>query len=384
MGIVGGRIRVTGGFNGNVRRSEVLEYHPEPWDQWLNVGNLQAESGGHNAVVSIGPQQLACLSTECPPLPPSPSHLCAATTGVQYCHYSGDHCCCGGCSDSFTFSCLHHDSTTGAGHWQSDLCPVEGCGSKGVVTSPNYPNNYDNYLLRTDTIQVEEGLVISLHFTAFNIVTSSFNCPYDHLTITDGDGTTLMEKSCGPNSQDSDGNIEIGGQNIGTPLPPNITSRSNVVKLHFKTDYLFASIGWSVSWSAVAPDGNTPPSSSTATTTATTTAVLTTTSSCGEWQQGVLLGESFLPGYQGAETAGPVDCAKLCGSVQDCAAWTFHLGLNRCWLKTTDMNPSYHKDWVWGEPCNSESSQAMSGRFVNDEPLNFKEVKAFGESGSEG
>ena len=148
---------------------------------------------------------------------------------------------------------------------------MEGCGSKGeqkidklsslefkilytgVVSSPNYPNKYDNYLLRTDIIQVEEGLVISLHFTAFNIITYGSNCPFDHLTITDGDGTTLMEKSCGPNFQESHGNIEIGGQNIGSPMPPNITSRSNVVKLHFQTDYFITSTGWSVSWSAVSP-----------------------------------------------------------------------------------------------------------------------------------
>ena len=119
----------------------------------------------------------------------------------------------------------------------------------GVVTSPNYPNNYDMYLLKTDIIQVEEGLMISLHFTAFNIIQHS-NCPSDHLTITDGDGTTLMEKSCGP---DNIGNIEIGGQIIGFPLPPNITSRSNVVKLHFRTDFYMESTGWSVSWSAVSP-----------------------------------------------------------------------------------------------------------------------------------
>merc|ERR1711971_186349 len=122
-------------------------------------------------------------------------------------------------------------------------------------------------------------------------------------------------------------------------------------------------------------DGTTPPSSSTATTTATTTttntttttmttttttAVLTTTSSCGEWQQGFLPAGNDVPGYQGAESAGPDDCAKKCGSVQDCAAWTLHLGSNQCWLKTTDMNPWYHKDWAWGEPCNSESSVELS------------------------
>ena len=92
--------------------------------------------------------------------------------------------------------------------------------------------------------------MISLHFTAFDIITIGSNCPMDHLTIMDGDGTTLMEKSCGP---DFDGNIEIGGQNIGSTLPPNLTSRSNVVKLYFSTDSFWESTGWSVSWSAVAP-----------------------------------------------------------------------------------------------------------------------------------
>ena len=39
---------------------QVLEYHPEPWNQWLKIGNLQIGRGGH-AVLSIGPNQLPCL-----------------------------------------------------------------------------------------------------------------------------------------------------------------------------------------------------------------------------------------------------------------------------------------------------------------------------------
>ena len=104
----------------------------------------------------------------------------------------------------------------------------------GVVTSPNYPDNYPNSLLKTEWIEVEEGLVLSLQFTAFDIEYHS-NCNYDHLTITDGDGTTLMEKSC------------------GNYLPSNITSTSNIVKLVFKTDDSVTRPGWSVSWSAVTP-----------------------------------------------------------------------------------------------------------------------------------
>ena len=104
----------------------------------------------------------------------------------------------------------------------------------GNVTSPNYPDNYPNSVRKTETIQVEQGLILSLQFIAFDIESSS-TCDDDHLTITDGDGTTLMEKSC------------------GTTLPADIISTSNTVKLVFITDSSDERPGWSVSWSAVTP-----------------------------------------------------------------------------------------------------------------------------------
>ena len=104
----------------------------------------------------------------------------------------------------------------------------------GNVTSPNYPDNYPNGLERTETIQVEQGLILSLQFNAFNIQSHS-TCRYDHLTITDGDGTTLMEKSC------------------GSTIPADIRSTSNIVKLVFSTDRSGTRTGWSLSWSAVTP-----------------------------------------------------------------------------------------------------------------------------------
>ena len=107
----------------------------------------------------------------------------------------------------------------------------------GEVTSPNYPNKYPNDLEKTQTIRVEEGLILSLQFTAFDIQ-SHYNCRYDHLTIMDGDGTTLMERRC------------------GTSLPAAIRSTSNVVNLLFSTNsnsYDGGNSGWSVSWSAVTP-----------------------------------------------------------------------------------------------------------------------------------
>ena len=104
----------------------------------------------------------------------------------------------------------------------------------GIVNSPNYPDNYPNNNRKTETIKVEEGLVLSLQFTAFDIEAHS-TCAYDHLTITDGDGTALMEKNC------------------GWVVPPAITSTSNIVKLVFITDGFDTRPGWSLSWSAVTP-----------------------------------------------------------------------------------------------------------------------------------
>ena len=75
---------------------------------------------------------------------------------------------------------------------------------------------------------------MSLKFTAFNIEYES-NCSYDGLTIIDGDGTILMEKSC------------------GADLPAEILSRSNIVDLFFNTDGSVTGPGWSVSWIAVPP-----------------------------------------------------------------------------------------------------------------------------------
>ena len=128
----------------------------------------------------------------------------------------------------------------------------------GFVTSPNFPGEYPNNLAKTQTIQVEQGQILSLKFTAFDTKGDILNCVSNYLTITDGDGTTLMEKSCGSSSV---GNVNIGGQNVGSSLPPNVRSRTNVVNLFFKTDawesVQIAVTGWSLNWSAMSPDFST-------------------------------------------------------------------------------------------------------------------------------
>ena len=107
----------------------------------------------------------------------------------------------------------------------------------GVATSPNYPDKYPNDLRNTTTIEVEKGMIVALKFTAFDVERGDDSCPYDHLTIEDGDGSTLMEKTC------------------GNTLPEDLVSKSNVVKLHFKTDESVTESGWRVTWSAEKPTG---------------------------------------------------------------------------------------------------------------------------------
>ena len=126
---------------------------------------------------------------------------------------------------------------------------------------------------------MEQGLTLSLEFTAFDIeVWHQHNCDLDHLTIIDGDGTILMKKSCG-----SDGNIAIGGHSSkNSTLPPIIRSRSNNVTFMFVTDDKETKTGWSVNWRKIAA-----------------TAVLSSTAGAAE-NQGACLGEFVEAGeYEG-------------------------------------------------------------------------------------
>ena len=50
---------------GSTITCQVIEYHPEPWNQWLDIGDLQISRHMH-AVLSIGPHQLPCMSGENP------------------------------------------------------------------------------------------------------------------------------------------------------------------------------------------------------------------------------------------------------------------------------------------------------------------------------
>ena len=95
----------------------------------------------------------------------------------------------------------------------------------GVLTSPNFPDNYPNDVARTHIIKVQDGTSVSFEFTAFNVELNGVSCR-DSVTIVDGNGTTLMAETCGGSSY---GNLIVGGQSESSTLPAIVESSSNVV-----------------------------------------------------------------------------------------------------------------------------------------------------------
>ena len=81
---------------------------------------------------------------------------------------------------------------------------------------------------------MEQGLVIAIKFTSFDVPD---DCDYDSLNITEGDGTPLMDETC------------------GSDLPPDLTSTTDTVRVIFRTDDDTAGSGWRLEWTAVSPGG---------------------------------------------------------------------------------------------------------------------------------
>ena len=118
-----------------------------------------------------------------------------------------------------------------------------------MVTSPNHHGYYPNNLEKTQTIEVESGKILRLVFTHFDVYAchNISTCPCDFVKITDGDGTTLMDNSCGYSDRDP--------SNSAYFQPPIITSFTNTVEIYFHTNDEVAKQGWSLDWTALAAGG---------------------------------------------------------------------------------------------------------------------------------
>ena len=115
----------------------------------------------------------------------------------------------------------------------------------GVLTSPDYPSNYPNSLDMTESLQVESGKVLRMEFTFFAVEHVQSRCSHDYVKVTDGDGTVLMDNSCGYSNRSSTSSDYF--------LPPNITTRTNTVNIIFHTNSYTSNVGWSLNWTALAP-----------------------------------------------------------------------------------------------------------------------------------
>ena len=115
-----------------------------------------------------------------------------------------------------------------------------------MISSPKeYSPNKD----RTEILQVETGKLLRLEFTDFGVQTCGdvSSCPCHYVKITDGDGTVLMDRSCGFSHDDPS-----TSEYFNLPI---ITSQTNRVEIFFHTGYNEQTTGWRLSWSAVTPGG---------------------------------------------------------------------------------------------------------------------------------
>ena len=109
-------------------------------------------------------------------------------------------------------------------------CDEDG-GSK-VVTSPNYPRSYPENQDKNYPISVEEDQVIEINFTDF-VLEYHATCQYDWVTVEDGDGSTLLEKTC------------------GSINPGRITSKTSRASIRFHSDGGVSAQGFRAEWRSV-------------------------------------------------------------------------------------------------------------------------------------
>merc|ERR1712032_431486 len=107
-----------------------------------------------------------------------------------------------------------------------------GAVESGSIQSDNYPKDYPVDQDKTYEISVAAGKTIKMAFAAFSLEAHN-RCGWDYLKIEDGNGSTLLDKSC------------------GSVKPATITSKTNKVKVIFHSDYSVTSNGFKIDWVSV-------------------------------------------------------------------------------------------------------------------------------------
>jgi len=131
---------------------------------------------------------------------------------------------------------FHSDGSVNKKGFEASWKISTGDVSSGEVSSPDYPTIYSNNLNVVKTINVAEGSKIELTITALNIEEDGGSCPYDHLTVYDGEtpNDAILAELCG----------------FTAPSNP-IVSTGNTMTLVFVTDHSYTYKGYKGNWKQI-------------------------------------------------------------------------------------------------------------------------------------
>ncbi|RUS79977.1 hypothetical protein EGW08_012278, partial [Elysia chlorotica] len=116
--------------------------------------------------------------------------------------------------------------------WEA-VCGGDLSGTRGIITSPDYPNSYRNRDKCVWSITVEPGKVIRLTFSAFNVEWVD-DCSLDWVLIYDN----------------STSRANPLGKKCGSFIPEPIWSNGNRMFVEFETDSTVAALGFRAEWAA--------------------------------------------------------------------------------------------------------------------------------------
>merc|ERR1719312_362880 len=107
--------------------------------------------------------------------------------------------------------------------------------SRGIITSPNFPNYYPNNVEKTYTIQYTTtmGDFLAIEFTDFNLE-SHRRCAWDWLMIRDQRGNELLPKTCGSSIPKT---IYAQTRKLRFPLEVIFHSDGSVTKKGFRIEW---------------------------------------------------------------------------------------------------------------------------------------------------
>ncbi|XP_072020163.1 LOW QUALITY PROTEIN: cubilin-like [Amphiura filiformis] len=130
--------------------------------------------------------------------------------------------------EGFTASYISLDAST--------ICGGQIYSDTGIITSPNFPQNYPHNRECVWTINADAGILVQFNFTSFSLEGGN-GCPFDYVEIRNGGfaNSPLIGRYCGP-----------------TITPSTFVSHSNRMYVKFRTDGSVSRTGFRIVFDATA------------------------------------------------------------------------------------------------------------------------------------